>query len=667
MSINIYEPHSHFFVDHNNLYNHDDTSSPGSIAMDAFGPVVGNETTQYRTTSFIRASATSKVFAICDGHILIQPYDGDSTKVNLIIKPTVSYAPLKIKYFIYRGVNKDDLIFGFDLVHPTPDSPEFIKRVWKASNKLAEALNQPLPLNLDAKLIGYNLGQLNDELLSYIFFGIETEDEYNIPKCFKGEFIGNFTGRIGLDIVLDYGDYELDYEEQLFKLDLEYARKPEHVFDIATITGAVKQKRYREYIHQCIDAAAFWGSHIDCGEVLLYNNTDPETDTAGIYPLVSKYQTANKLYLYIQAERGRSYNYFGEYPTNNISFELQGRGTTFLPYTTEEVWPILIKSFTRTTITGVTIGIKNIENSNLINIDKHRATYIRASNWERDSLINHSTTTDTSIFNYTVRKTNNSANQITIANMILIHHLGNENQLYPYYNQTFGLVNIKATIYDIDSLTDGYNIILNNINPKLLTTNSINRFRSAIINTKVVFDERKKTNSSEVKKRRLYISKIVDLPQEDSQYITSTPISKYVKKNNESYYLDLYGSTDFKIYKGELNDSSAIQTLTLVNSKNHLLKQSYFHLGILEEEYNKLMYNSLVIPDPLPSPAYIPKDAANIRFYMEEDSSNINDYENKDYRRFKLGVNYENNTGNLEHKFPSSPIFIYTIDGILAP
>jgi len=111
MSINKYEPSSHFFIDHTNLSD----PSPANLAADAFGPVNGDETNKYRTTSFIRASTASKVFAICDGHILIQPYDGDTTKVNLILKPTATYSPLKIKYFIYRGVDIDDLIFGFDV------------------------------------------------------------------------------------------------------------------------------------------------------------------------------------------------------------------------------------------------------------------------------------------------------------------------------------------------------------------------------------------------------------------------------------------------------------------------------------------------------------------------------------------------------------------------
>lgn len=659
MSINKYEPSSHFFVDHTNL------SDPlsANIASDAFGPVDGNETSKYRTTSFVRASSDSKIFAICDGHILIQPCDGDSTKVNLILKPTASYSPFKIKYFIYRGVDIDDLIVGFDVAQQTADSPEFIKRVWKASNDLAEALGEPLPSNLDAKFIGYDPNLSDDELLSYVFLGGGTVDFnlYNIPKCFKGELIGNFTNKIGLDIVLDYGDYELDYEEQLFKLDLGYARKPEHVFDVSSITGAVKQKRYREYIHRFIDAAAFWGSHIECGEVFLHNVSSPQKTVSEIYPvLINKYQTANKLYLYIQAERERSLNFYNNYPTDTVSFELQGDSLNYVPYITENVWPILIKTFTQTTITGVSIGIKNPNNPNLINIDKKKASYIRVSNLETENLRQYSSSITG--FNCKIEVTDNGTDELSIANMIYVNHLGDENLLYPYFNNLFGLVNIKSPIEGVigGSEPEDYGQSINNINPQTLTTFPINRFRNAVINTKLITDIGKNELSA-TKRRKLYISETVNLHSADSEYIINSPTYSFDKNIKDNYQVKLYDDPNFEIYKGELDDSGVINTLTLVNTKNHLLKQSYFQLGILEEEYNKLIYDSLTVPDPLPSPSHIPIEATKIFFHLEE----ISVSDSLDFRKFKLGLKYENTSGNIEVKYPSSAntVYLYTIDG----
>lgn len=666
MATNKYEPNSHFFVDHANLSE----PIPANISTDAYGPVEGNEISQYRTTSFIRASSNSKVFAICDGHILIQPCDGDSNKVNLILKPTASYSPFKIKYFIYRGVDINDLIVGFDVAPQTANSPEFIKRVWKASNDLAEALGEPLPSNLDAKFIGYDLGIPDDELLSYVFFGGGTVDFnlYNIPKCFKGELIGNFTNKIGLDIILDYGDYELDYEEQLFKLDLGYARKPEHVFDVSTITGAIKQKRYREYIHQFIDAAAFWGSHIDCGKISLYN-ANTITNTEYIYPvLVSKYQTANRLYLYIQAERGRSLNFYGTYPTNNVHFELEDSSpnpsSNYLPYSFES-WPILIKKFTQdvnTAINKIDVKLAYTPDPNVTQLDRHQITHVLMSNWYQKDKENPEESFVSRTFSQSFISSDiSSTEQSSVSNMIVITYFSIEdNPEIPYYDDLFGLVNIESVLALPQNTSDKFGYWTGYIQKRALNLNTINRFKNSIINTKVVFDKGK-NNSSLVKKRRLYISETVDLTETESQFIMSKITSEYKRDIKKSYFLDLYGTPHFEIYKGELDDSGVVNTLTLVNTKNHLLKQSFFQLGILEEEYNKLIYDSLTVPDPLPSPPHIPIGISKIFFHLEE----ISISSSLDFRKFKLGLKYENTSGNIEVKYPSSAntVDMYTIDG----
>src|SRR5690554_4293343 len=129
MSKNPYNPSSHFFVDHTNLSN----PVLANLVTDAFGPVEDANNTnrkqnEYRVTSFIRTATTSKVFAICDGHLLIQPNSDDSSKINLILRPSASYAPFKIKYFIYRGVNKSDLIDGNNLKDYETNSPDFLQK-----------------------------------------------------------------------------------------------------------------------------------------------------------------------------------------------------------------------------------------------------------------------------------------------------------------------------------------------------------------------------------------------------------------------------------------------------------------------------------------------------------------------------------------------------------
>ena len=86
-----YSPDTHFFVDHANLA----TPLPANLATDAYGPVNGSATTKFSTTSVIRVSALSAVYAICDGQLLIQPHTGDATKVNLILKTIRIFCSVK--------------------------------------------------------------------------------------------------------------------------------------------------------------------------------------------------------------------------------------------------------------------------------------------------------------------------------------------------------------------------------------------------------------------------------------------------------------------------------------------------------------------------------------------------------------------------------------------
>jgi hypothetical protein len=244
-----YKPQSHFFTDLLSL------AAPS--ANNSFGPVDGSLNTKYRVTSFVNSGQKVKLYAICDGSMMILPQRnnaGDLTgKLNIVIKPSqMNWEPLKIKYFIYRGVEKEDFLdVNNALVQPVASSPEILTKMWaffKALNGLGTIVGSVFPVD--------SIFQLNAP-------GEKLLDEHlknSLINCKAGEDIGYFNGRIGLDIVLDYGDYQLEDQENLFNLNVKYASKDEFVFDTSSIPGSppAKVKRYREYIHQFIDAAAFW-------------------------------------------------------------------------------------------------------------------------------------------------------------------------------------------------------------------------------------------------------------------------------------------------------------------------------------------------------------------------------------------------------------------------
>ena len=73
----VIQPVSHFVLQ--------TTSGTMTISeSNSFGAV---NPTQFRTTSKITFTGSKKVYALCQGQVLVQPQIGNTSKVNLILKP----------------------------------------------------------------------------------------------------------------------------------------------------------------------------------------------------------------------------------------------------------------------------------------------------------------------------------------------------------------------------------------------------------------------------------------------------------------------------------------------------------------------------------------------------------------------------------------------------
>lgn len=680
---NEYEPISHFFTDASQLA----LPVSGNMGTDAFGPVLGSETTKYRTTSLIRASGSDpvKIFAICDGQVAILPQVDDLTKINIIIKPASSYAPIKIKYFIYRGVRKSDLIDTGNLIveenTSDPNQPSFINKLRSRFISFYLDVDSDIPPNFPASLIGFNPNQSNDFLIDDLFANRNSQDSYQMPNCSIGEHLGNFIGEVGLDIVLDYGDYRLTNQEELFKFNLEYGRKKQFMFDVATIpsSNSTKIKRYKENIHQFIDPAAFWGSHIECGIIKLHNNASGIKTNTDIFNLiVSKYQTKNKIYAYIQGENTRSYNY---YETTRKVFGF----TTLGELNDTSGWPILIKEITLVSATTTFKEGKNIQleydiDSAIPELERHVTIDIISPNNVTSNypLLTRPKNPSGTLPTVLIDKTPSSTISFPVngtkscATFLFIYaHLKQEVPIKNYYNQLWP-VNINTNL----------NLPSNEINLSSWCTYDKSRMVNldevldigASIQNKVIFDNGINQvivgPNLPTKKRRLYMAVLKRNSVHDEEHYNlnidtiTAGLAKHIK-TKEEYVLNLYNDKDFSIYKGTFTDGSdTINSLTLFHEKSLIKKKSYFQLGITEEEYNKLIYDVAVLPDLPPLPTQIlPMDADNVFFHIEEDSS----YTHEDIRKFKVGISYENSTGVISTLFPTSPtndIFVYTLDGL---
>jgi hypothetical protein len=720
MSKNIYNPNSHFFVDYLKLADpvvgdytitkdQNDvetitTNTEGNYDKDAFGPVkvksdYYNNTNKFRTTSFVRAiNITDKVdvFAICDGDLLILEQEGvgNENKINIVLKPRVSFAPLNIKYFIYRGVNKDSL---FDensnlrkVFDDSSSSPVLLKKVWTdylnynqpdylKKGGLIENTDKVISMNKLTCMNSLSVDGISDDtLIENVFQRNISVKEFQLVPCNKGSIIGQFSGRVGLDIVLDDGDYRLEHEEQLFKLDLGFARKNDYKFDIAQFqNNAGKVKKYKEHIHSFLDAAAFWGSHIDSGEIILNGQTKNSSNTEIYSNILIKYQTAFNIYTYIKKERNRTLSF-----KENKLITFENAQQYVNPCNN---WPIYISKIIRSSTSlspllqiKIPYKIDTLISESEINIfwkcftstntDKD-SIYLKEENLVKSNItpyltIREEETLDNKAIKFKYLKINNTI--YSTSNFIIISTIYNQELTFKSFYNYLWCANIcPLNSFDLKKIVSA-TLITNN----LINLHPIIGVNGTCLQQKVVFDYGKNINS-ETKKRRLFISSISDVFIDKKEENTIL-ISKGIKSNSTEvsskaeYYKALYDSDlthdnsleKVSVFKGKVEDNGTIiNTLTLISDTDYKIADRYFQLGITDDEYNKLFFNSSTIEDTL----YIPITATNIYFTLDEIEI---DY-SKEYRKFKLGLSFESADGNSrETKYPSNDnqVSIYSID-----
>jgi hypothetical protein len=358
---------SHFFIEQGAFLS--------NTALQSFGPQSSNE---FNLTTSFSLSGEKKAYSICKGVVLIQPQTGSTTKVNLILRPfTQPYKGLNVKYFIYRGLKRSDFFTG-DLVKTrdtgTPSSTsDFINKI----NIDYDDFYKPLtPPPFPSKFIGYDDSEDapdDSTLLSKFFFkesqfveagGVFEEEEntaFELPMIDKGKWLGNFAdGECGIDVVLNYGDYEHEFDSGEFVFNLSYARAVKAKITLSGGESTVEKKIKREQITQFIDIAAFYGLFIPEGKVNVHNpqgEVSAKNGTAIYSDLLNSFYTKNRWYITIQSDRGRSYNYYGNYKIadNNAHHLRLGMTESTMAdtyYKTQE-WPLLIHDATQQTTTGM--------------------------------------------------------------------------------------------------------------------------------------------------------------------------------------------------------------------------------------------------------------------------------------------------------------------------
>jgi hypothetical protein len=354
MKTDKYSPNSYFFTD---------PAALSQTAEQVFGPVSDDE---YRVTTKFSFTANTMAYAICKSIVLIQPQTGNSSKVNLILRPfSQPIQGINIKYFIYRGLNKADFFNTDQVIAATGTTSAFINKITSQFNEFyANNSSQGPAPDFLAKYIGYDPSVQADTLLLDQFFFKETayvesngefiEDEetaYELPVIEAGASLGNFSsGECGIDIVLNYGDYKEPVNSAAFTFNLAYARATEAKINIAAITDAFIKKQVKEQIFQFLDAAAYFGFHASTekGQVKLNHTTTIQIKKGEqVYTdVIQNFYTKNNFYLYIQSERTRSYNFYNNYfiegsTVNSLKIGETENTLTEAAYE-KDGWPILI-------------------------------------------------------------------------------------------------------------------------------------------------------------------------------------------------------------------------------------------------------------------------------------------------------------------------------------
>ncbi|MEG1590425.1 hypothetical protein [Chryseobacterium sp.] len=660
---------------------------------DKFGMTADN--TKFRTTS--RISYTGKIFTICQGQVLIQPNSDDPTKVNLILKPfTQPIKGLAIKYFIYRGLKAADFFGTNQTINANNSSATgFVKQIRDDFQKLYNMLNLTEP-TLTAQYIGYpgtgSYAQTTDLLIDDFFFKISQEDAgsstpdqkaFELPMIPRGIHLGTIDAgqSIGIDIILNEGDYTIENDPNPFKLDLNFARLNNHILDSTSGANAFENKLIRESATQFIDIAAFYGLHTHGKGKLHASSGGQDTilqtnDT--IYEAIKDFKTANTTYLYIQGSRQRSYNFYGNHnigtTTNNYK-----QGTTVANLAVgdfAEQWPL--KEFSN--IPSLAIQLTTDSNDaaalyvkqGILNIDTANEDYfIRGENLLQQADTNN--TVDTGLTKpivFDVKKTSTGTNIGSFVQLIYegkaleitnaVPPLSSGESLFlKDIDDVFGLINVTPHIQPKST-----NELRYVIDQNLLLIDFENKTGGkdiATVTTKRIEDQIMK-NDTESVKRVTYETLLNNIRQSVGSFFESRSAYQDNSNGGTITYSDkmnnFYQPQSPYYFKTEKYTSFEGENMTGLSLQ---LKQGDLSskklLGITVEE--NVLLSDLITLNQLNNPKFFFQNLLG-----NEDSYYIS-LENVEYKKYSLCIIGEGQDGILKAIFPINMVYVTTVDNLV--
>ncbi|WP_264551928.1 hypothetical protein [Flavobacterium sp. N2038] len=679
-----FEPKSYFFTE--------STIAAQSTAEGAYGPDFVSTNTKFNITTQFEL-ANKKAYAVTSGQVLIVPQSGDEneSKVNVFIKPLKNVdVGVQIKYYVYRGLKKELFINSNNNILPKSSANTlFMAKVWTDLVNFNE-LKEPLP-EISASLFGYNTTETDTNSLDAKFFNtydVTSTDEnkaYNLPIIEAGQYFGEFQdNKGGFEIVLNDGFYYQEKSDTGFQFDLKYARAEKAVLDLAEIASDpnISEKIYRENVQKFLDPAAFYGAHItekEKGKVKFVDDSTEYSSRVDIFNhVINKFYNKHKCYIYIQGNTGRSFNFdesLGADPIKIGISEILAVGS----YKTND-WPIIINEFEQTHSSDENENKKKNNNlsfqlkfktaeKNVTLYNTHgncSNTLIQGKFLGNKALIDDNYR-DTQEYtnNVNFRLINNyslSDNPLVTKNIATFIYINHEEKEVEYFNNFFGPVKIDHLRKTNQS---SQYITRKSSNTKIKIKNSYIDGKSIASN--VNFTTIPYSNSSNQTpnedKFKIYISKKIDSENSKEptfKRTTSLDITDRTIKTSDDYSLFEYGDKNYKIWKGQVdNNGETIKTLQLINFEEEGNVTNFMHLGLMNDDYNKVVYNSLTST----TTNHIPESYSNFYFHLEMPVSSVQDGLVKKYI---LGVKAEKYLGlvsEIIYPSPENTVYVYTVDG----
>jgi len=307
----------HFFTDYGRL-------NP-QTAGQAYGPINDNE---YRVTSLHQLNDNANAYAICDGQLLAVESEIQG-KLNLILRPADQgiLKFTKIKFIIYRGVERDSLLNNEEIANK--DNNSITGYLWKQFKKKD---NDPNPKK-ERLLVNESL----DEWLEVSFLNGKVGP---IPMK-PGDTLGKFKSgtEFGIEVIIDHD------------ITLEEARSSKTIIKFTQSDNPLKNKSIREKILGYLDPTIFFSMHFDvgvkCKESLREEKFTKLTNDRLFNSVIQKFYSPDVVYIDIRNEQGYSMDYFRQYE-QKIQISLPNTPDQLNFTELRFVWPIVQISKNRT-------------------------------------------------------------------------------------------------------------------------------------------------------------------------------------------------------------------------------------------------------------------------------------------------------------------------------